>query len=116
MKYFVTILAKAKFSTNQYNYLVKAEIVVKYNRSNYPYWVTDSTFETSIYSINKPKIITAEKIRKIILDSKLLTGVTGGCNFISGYKTLQEAEKYIMKELITLDTIVLEDDEDTLEM
>ena len=113
MKYFVTILAKAKFSTNQYNYLVKVEIVVKYNRSNYPYWVTDSTFETSIYSINKPKIITAEKIRKIILESKLLTGVTGG---LSGYKTLQAAEKYIMKELITLDTIVLEDDEDTLEV
>ena len=112
MKYFVTILAKAKLPTNQYNYLVKTEIVVKFNRSNYPYWVTDNTFGINIYSVNKPKIITAERFRKIILENEMWSR---SCGFRSGFRTLQAAEKDIMMR-VTSDTIVLEDGENILEV
>ena len=108
MKYYITVINESKVKRFSFtNYIIRANFIVK-NRNLY--LVVDNTFSVNIYSTNKPRIIYAEKVRRILID-KIHESM-----YRAGFTTLQAAEENLVKHYIHGYDFLLEDDKSIIEV
>lgn len=101
MKYYITIIDKSN------PYIIKATFIV---RDKSLYIVTTNIFKVNIYSTNKPRVIYAEKVRRILTDK------THENMYKAGFTTLQAAEEALMKHYLLGYDFLLEDDKSIIEV